>query len=56
MPTPPPSFPPFRGLYLITPDDADTGRLLARVAPLLPHAACLQYRNKASDSGTTDYD
>ena len=27
MPTPQPSFPPFRGLYLITPDDADTGRL-----------------------------
>jgi thiamine-phosphate pyrophosphorylase len=50
VPTPQPSFPPFRGLYLITPDDADTGRLLARVVPLLPHAACLQYRNKAADA------
>src|SRR5678816_2230867 len=35
-----------RGLYLITPDAADIGVLLARVAPVLPHAACLQYRNK----------
>jgi len=42
------NFPPFRGLYLITPDDADTDRLLARVVPLLAHAACLQYRNKAA--------
>lgn len=38
-----------RGLYLITPDDADTPRLLARVAAVLPHAALLQYRNKAAD-------
>ena len=38
-----------RGLYLITPDEADTARLLDRVAPLLPLAACLQYRNKAAD-------
>ena len=61
MPTPQPSFPPFRGppfrglpfrgLYLITPDDADTGRLLARVAPVLVHAACVQYRNKQADAG-----
>lgn len=39
-----------RGLYLVTPDDADTGRLLARVAPLLAHATWLQYRNKAADA------
>lgn len=38
-----------RGLYLITPDDTDTPRLLARTAPLLPGVAWLQYRNKAVD-------
>ena len=39
-----------RGLYLITPDEADTARLLARVAPLLgAGVALLQYRNKAAD-------
>jgi len=38
-----------RGLYLVTPDEPDTGRLLARVAPLLAHATWLQYRNKAAD-------
>src|SRR6476661_4326455 len=38
-----------RGLYLVTPDDADTARLLARVRPLLPFAALLQYRNKQAD-------
>jgi thiamine-phosphate pyrophosphorylase len=37
-----------RGLYLLTPDEADTARLLARVRPLLAHAALLQYRNKAA--------
>lgn len=37
-----------RGLYLITPDDDDTDRLLRRVACVLPHAAVLQYRNKAA--------
>jgi len=36
------------GLYLITPDDADTDRLLARVRPLLPFTGCLQYRNKTA--------
>jgi thiamine-phosphate pyrophosphorylase len=41
---------PARGLYLVTPDMPDTGPLLARVRPLLPHAACLQYRNKAADA------
>lgn len=43
--------PLLRGLYLITPDEPDSTRLLARVVPLLPHVACLQYRNKtASDT------
>ena len=37
-----------KGLYLLTPDDADTARLLARTRPLLPHVALLQYRNKAA--------
>ena len=36
-----------RGLYLITPDETDTARLLARTAPLLAAGATwLQYRNK----------
>jgi thiamine-phosphate pyrophosphorylase len=35
-----------RGLYLVTPDEPDDSRLLARVAPVIVHAACLQYRNK----------
>ena len=35
-----------RGLYLITPEEPDDTRLLARVMPLLAHVACLQYRNK----------
>ena len=38
-----------RGLYLLTPDDADTQRLHDRVAPVLGHAALLQYRNKTAD-------
>ena len=38
-----------RGLYLITPDEPDAQRLRERVRPLLPFAACLQYRNKAAD-------
>lgn len=37
---------PAHGLYLVTPDSDDSSTLLERVAPLLPHAACLQYRNK----------
>lgn len=38
-----------RGLYLITPDEPDTARLLARVGPLLvPGVALLQYRNKTA--------
>jgi len=41
-----------RGLYLITPDEDDTGRLLARVAEVVGHAALLQYRNKRADAAT----
>lgn len=41
---------PLRGLYLITPDEPDTDRLLARVRPVLGEAAVLQYRNKAADA------
>jgi len=40
-----------KGLYLITPDEPDSTRLLARVAALLPFASCLQYRNKRADAG-----
>lgn len=40
-----------RGLYLITPDEPDTARLLARVSPLLgAGVALLQYRNKAASA------
>lgn len=38
------------GLYLITPDDPDPERLLARTRPLLPLASCLQLRNKVMDA------
>jgi thiamine-phosphate pyrophosphorylase len=42
---------PRRGLYLITPDEPDTTRLLARVAgPLAAGTALLQYRNKGADA------
>jgi thiamine-phosphate pyrophosphorylase len=42
---------PGRGLYLITPDEADTARLLDRVAPLLAlGVAALQLRNKLADA------
>src|SRR5690554_3642112 len=48
---PPPTVPPFgRGLYLLTPDDTDTARLLARVSAVVGHAALLQYRNKRADA------
>lgn len=41
---------PRSGLYAITPDETDTGRLLARVAPVLDAgASLLQYRNKTAD-------
>lgn len=48
QPDPPRTAPatPLRGLYLLTPDDADTARLLQRVSAVLGHAALLQYRNK----------
>ena len=36
-----------RGLYLITPDERDPARLLERVLPLLPFAACVQLRVKS---------
>lgn len=35
-----------RGLYLLTPDDTDTPRLLDRVTAVLGFASLLQYRNK----------
>jgi thiamine-phosphate pyrophosphorylase len=38
-----------RGLYLITPDEGDTARLLARVREVIAEAALLQYRNKHAD-------
>lgn len=42
-----------RGVYLITPDEADTARLLERTRPLLAAGATwLQYRNKAVDTAT----
>ena len=45
------SLPPSaRGLYLITPEEPDTTRLLARVAAVLPQATWLQYRQKAADA------
>ena len=46
----PPSVRPARGLYLITPEEPDTARLLARVAAVLPQATWLQYRQKDADS------
>lgn len=46
---PVPTSRPLRGLYAITPDEPDTARLLARVAPVLDAGATLlQYRNKAA--------
>lgn len=43
---------PQRGLYAITPDEADTDRLLARVEAVLRAGACwLQYRNKGAGAG-----
>lgn len=39
------------GLYLLTPDEADTDRLLSRTLPLLGAGiAMLQYRNKSADA------
>lgn len=45
---------PLRGLYLITPDDPDTGRLAARVQAVLDQASVLQYRNKTADPALRD--
>lgn len=43
--------PTLRGLYPVTPDEADTERLLARVAAVLRGLpALLQYRNKAASA------
>jgi thiamine-phosphate pyrophosphorylase len=42
---------PRRGLYLITPEEPDTSRLLQRVLPVLAaRPALLQYRNKAANA------
>ncbi|MBS0463177.1 MAG: thiamine phosphate synthase [Proteobacteria bacterium] len=42
---------PLRGLYAITPEDADTRRLLQRVGKVLDQGiALLQYRNKRGDA------
>lgn len=38
-----------RGLYLLTPDETDTHRLLARVDAVLGCASLLQYRNKLAE-------
>jgi thiamine-phosphate pyrophosphorylase len=42
--------PTLRGLYLVTPDEPATARLLHRTRPLLRFAALVQYRNKAADA------
>ncbi|MCC4586234.1 thiamine phosphate synthase [Xanthomonas melonis] len=39
-----------RGVYLITPDEPNTQRLLLRTVPLLPSVTWLQYRNKQADA------
>lgn len=39
-----------RGLYLVTPDEPDTARLLRRLRPVLAQARLLQYRNKPADA------
>ena len=39
-----------RGLYPITPDNADTAALAAAVERVLPHATWLQYRGKSADA------
>lgn len=41
-----------RGLYAITPEEADDNRLLERVHAILPFAAMLQHRDKQSDAAT----
>lgn len=39
-----------KGLYLITPNEADTVRLVRRVEAVLASATWLQYRNKSADN------
>lgn len=39
-----------RGLYLITPDETDSDRLLQRVDAVLASATLLQYRNKSASA------
>lgn len=41
-----------RGVYLITPDEVDTDRLVHRVRPLLAQVSLLQYRNKRADAAS----
>lgn len=41
---------PLRGLYLLTPEEPDTGRLLERVGAVLAEAALVQYRAKGADA------
>ncbi len=42
-----------QGLYAITPDESDTQRLIAKVAPVLQAGtAWLQYRNKLADAAS----
>lgn len=43
-----------RGLYLLTPDERDTSRLLDRVGAVIGHASLLQYRNKRADAALAD--
>ncbi len=45
------TFSTLRGLYLLTPDEPDTQRLVARVADVIAEGAVLlQYRNKTADA------
>ena len=46
--SPVPPTAPTRGLYLLTPDEPDTARLVARVRAVVGCAVLLQYRNKAA--------
>ena len=55
MPRKSPSQALLPGLYLVTPDEPDAARLFARVAPLLPFASCVQYRNKRADADVREY-
>ncbi|MGV8961501.1 MAG: thiamine phosphate synthase [Stenotrophomonas sp.] len=51
MPIPPSARRSARGVYLITPDELDSERLLARVQPLLTAGVTwLQYRNKLANA------